>query len=322
CVCTSLGLCSRHATQMTSTILGDYSGGQADGLNMGDPDPACAGGCDHDFTFKNRATGIAPEASLVFWGRHPLSTADYSQDDALAESFIGAAARHVDIVSDSWVWRDPIPDCNPIPMLALEEEAENAFDDGIFVVNAAGNTSDPSACHVSSPADLPKVFAVNGLPTGQSPGCETDYNKCMIVPVTNNPASSRGGATATTPDRGAHPAALRPIALAAPPGLRCVTFELGDHGSVRPNASSGGSSQATAVVSGSAALVKSFFLARKEDKWINSPGRLFTVMLALTDRHFDGTSTQRTTGSDPYRGFRRLKLRRFARNAPARPDAM
>src|SRR6185436_12299635 len=117
-----------------------------------------------------------------------------------------------------------------------------------FVVNAAGNVSDDGTCHVSSPADLPKVFTVNGLPAGQSPGCETNYNNCRIVPVTGNSAASRGGAPATTPDNVQQSLSL--IALTAVTGLRYATFEVGDLGTVAPTQAPGGSSQATAVVSG------------------------------------------------------------------------
>src|SRR5262249_21086859 len=199
----------------------------------------------------------------------PLQCGDLRQEPSLATAYEAAVVRLFGVTSVSWIWRDPLTDCNPDPILALEEEAENAFDDGVLVVQAAGNISDTGACQVSSPSDLPKVFTVNGLPTGQSPGCETDYNKCKIVPVTNNAAASPGGATATTPDGVEHPGALSLIAVAAPTGLRAITFEVGEHGTVGVNQSSGGSSQATAVVSGTAALVKSFFLAHHEDKWIN-----------------------------------------------------
>src|SRR5262249_10308422 len=143
CICDGQtnSTCSRHATNTTSIILGDYTGGQADGLFEGDH--TCPGGCRHSPKFKNQATGMAPEASLMFWGQMASCQAPDSnpcQEDALANSFtqslpsaIGAAQRHVDISNNSWIWRDSQTPCNPIPVRSFELEMENAFDDGIFV---------------------------------------------------------------------------------------------------------------------------------------------------------------------------------------------
>src|SRR5712691_8334376 len=103
------------------------------------------------------------------------------------------------------------------------------------------------------------------------------------------------------------------IALAAPTGFKYTTQEYGNQGEVNdsgPFSNFGGSSAATAVVSGLAADVKSLYLSQG-NTWINNPGRLQTVMLAMTDRHFDTTTAQRTTGADPIYGFGRVKLRRF-----------
>src|SRR5262249_38290228 len=90
CDCTA-DTCARHGTGVPPTATGDYSGGQADGLWAGDP--ACPGGCIHDDDFKNRATGMAPEASLIFWGRHkrPGGITSPEQEDSLAGAFLGAA---------------------------------------------------------------------------------------------------------------------------------------------------------------------------------------------------------------------------------------
>src|SRR6185436_20122864 len=157
-----------------------------------------------------------------------------------------------------------------------------------------------SGCDVASPADLPKVFAVNGMPTTTT-GCDTNYNSCTV----NSGASASGGATITTPDLAAHPGALSVIALAAPTALEYTTVETGDNGEVDDSAlifRAGGSSMATAYVAGLAANVKSLYL-KNGATWINSPGRLQTVMLTMSDRHFDATSTQRTTGSNNDWGF-------------------
>jgi len=328
--------CARHATSVTSIAVGDYGGGQGDGLWMGDSE--CPEGCIHGHTFKNLATGMAPEASLFFWGRHkrPGGLSSSEQDDSLAGAFMGAIERHVDVLNNSWAWNEGPDlngngvieinelrvvygtDCNPIAIRAIETEAENAYDDGILVVLASGNNPDgvsgtSAPCDISSPADIPKVFAVNGLPSagtcvrgGVTLTCAEDYTCCLVGPA----AGATGGATVKTPDGVSHAGALTAVAATAPTGLRYFTTERGEHGEVDPVRGFGGSSGAAAVVTGLAAVVKSSFLARGA-AWINSPGALFTVMLALADRHFDASPAQRATGFDREYGAGRLKLRRL-----------
>lgn len=327
--------CSRHATGVTSIALGDYGGGQGDGLWMGDSE--CPEGCVHGDAFKNLATGMAPEASLFFWGRHkrPGGLTSSEQEDSLAGAFMSAIERHVDVLNNSWGGNEGPDlngngvlegnerrvvygaDCNPTAIRAFEKEAENAYDDGVFVVASAGNNPDGvsgtnAPCDIGSPADIPKVFAVNGLPSGGTCvrggvtlTCAEDYTCCLVGPT----AAATGGATVKTPDGVSHPEALTAVAATAPTGLRYFTTERGEHGEVDPVRAFGGSSGAAAVVTGIAAVVKSSFLTRGA-AWINSPGALFTVMLALADRHFDATTVQRTTGFDREYGAGRLKLRR------------
>jgi subtilase family protein len=341
-----------HATGVMSIIGADYRDGQGNGQFVGDPQcPAdctqtsCPNGCNHGIAFRSAATGIAPEASLVFFGLHR-----YKDDATIAESLMGAAERHVDVLSNSWTWTSPETTCNPNAILALEKEAEDLYDDGVFVVFAAGNTTDVShqckwnndlctanaqccsgtcvaghcsaaACNVGSPADLPKVFAVNGLPAGG--GC--NY-RTGCVPQSQ--ASSIGGGTVNVANLGEQPGALSMISAAAPTGMQRVTLDGGPRGTVTStevNAGTvgfGGSSGATPVVAGAAALVKGLYLHLGMTE-INLPGRLFTVMLAMTDRHYDhdgnpATPTvQRLTGADPLFGFGRLKLRRFSEDGLA-----
>jgi hypothetical protein len=310
CQCVA-STCARHGTGVASIALADYTGGQGDDLFVGDD--ACPGGCIHGDSFKNRATGLAPEASLVFWGLHERGP---EQADSLANAFTSAIEHHVDILNNSWIWNDDPTRCNPVAIAAFEREAENAYDDGIFVVAAAGNNPDgvSRACDVGSPADIPKVFAVNGMPSSV-PGCGGNYKFCLVAPS----SAATGGAAATTPDGVVHPGALSVIAIDAPTAIRYVTTERGEFGEVDSLRTFSGSSGATAVVSGAAALVKSHYL-RRGDTWINAPGRLFTVMLAMADRH-DGTTTQRITGSQRDWGFGRIKLRRLGAGDPAGTDA-
>jgi hypothetical protein len=345
--------CAGHATRIASIMLGDYADGQADGVFVGD-DPSCdrlnPGRCIHSTNFKWKATGLAPEAGLIFWGRARTEAAH-------ASAFDGAIAEHIDIFNNSWSWHecpanyfDPpeecvtnLPassndphnekivtgtECNPLALTLFEREAENAFDDGVFVVADVGNNPDgnrnPGACDAASPGDTPKVFAVNGMRSSQ---CEGSYTSCLVEPTnTSNPAAATGGATVATPGATGDPAgeardrALTVIALAAPTGLTWTTYPVG-HGRIGMSSlqAFGGGSGATAVISAIAALVKSDYVARGAT-WINDPGKLFTVMLAMGDRH-DGTPVQRTSGAHREWGMGRVKLRRFGPGDATGADA-
>ncbi len=296
-----------HATGVTSVVAGDYRG-------LADPFPvgnlSAPSQYTHSATWKNRATGIAPEASVVFWGGGPAAAA--AGEDRFAGQFRSAVGRHVDILNNSWVWAEAVADCNPVAVKAFEKEAENAFDDGILVVAAAGNNSANAGCTILSPADLPKVLGVNGLntfvrdPAGVDGPCDYKSN-CLVASTTG----ARGGAPATTPDLQRHDGALSGIGFAAPTTLAYFTVNLGPAGFVYDVGGFSGSSGAAAVTSGAAALVKSAYLAQGQT-WINAPGRLQTVLLAMTDRHVDAGPTQLLTGANNLYGLGRLKLRRFS----------
>src|SRR5262249_5517943 len=102
CTCVT-NVCSRHGTAVTSIILGDYTGGQADGIAVGDD--TCPNGWTHARSFKRSATGIAPEASLIVWGQQRFGNSG-EQEDSLSNAFTSAVGRHVDILNNSWVWND------------------------------------------------------------------------------------------------------------------------------------------------------------------------------------------------------------------------
>lgn len=328
CECANEDRCSRHATGVSSIIAGDYTRGQADDAGVGDDacvDP-CGTGCGHSDAIESRATGLAPRAHLILFGAHSLADG-LAEDDALAKSFDGAADEGADIMNNSWVWRDPddandpndvFTDCNPIAILALEKAAEDAFDDGVFVVGAAGNTPETTGCDISAPAVLPKVFAVNGLRTGPA-ACNASYASCT---VSGDPFSS-GGAPLTTPDDVTHAGAQSAIALAVPTALEFTTVEIGEHGEIDDSPTIytfGGSSGAAAVTSGLAALVKQHHLAHG-DGWIDDPGKLFTVLLAMGDRHFSAAG-QLTTGANVDWGMGKVKMRRFELGGAAGPSSL
>lgn len=59
---------SSHATLVASVLVADYQNGQGDGATLCDdtaPNPVCG---PHNATWENNATGMAPHASIVFFG--------------------------------------------------------------------------------------------------------------------------------------------------------------------------------------------------------------------------------------------------------------
>jgi hypothetical protein len=335
CCCTG-PKCSRHATAVASIIAADYDAGQATGFKIGDN--AWTSGAHSDY-WEKRMSGLARQAKVILFGEHGSWASSADQGDSLKSSFTTAGIMGVDVLNNSWNWDECTtppcnrsskrtivgPDCNEIATLELEQTAENAYDQGVLVVGSAGNNpGDPgTACDVSSPADIPKVFAVNGVNVGAAgTTCDSDYRTCNVAAA----AAALGGATVRV--GGVERAgALSVIALAAPTALEGLTYERapagtsedGERGQADDETVSevfpgrfGGSSAAAGVVTGAAAVLKDFHVARGDSAWINAPGRLFTQMLLMGDRHRGGSVTsQGTTGADKSYGMGRLKLRRL-----------
>lgn len=216
--------------------------------------------------------------------------------------------------------------CEPVPDLPFEEMAENAFDDGILVVASVGNHSPGgTACNMESPADLIKTLAVAGFDSTYDSGfpvptCASNYRRCPLA----QGGASRGGASALV-NTTTHTNALSLVDLVAPTNVLLTTNHLGNNGKVDTVNEFNGSSAAAPHVSGAAALLKSQYLAAGKT-WINSPGRLHSIMLAHADRHFstapgdpDTITTQKPKGADPAFGLGRLKMRLLAAGGQHNP---
>ena len=331
-----------HGTQVASTILADYTQDQGNGKYLGDsswnctahsdcgstgtclggvckgtcssnsdcPNGSCDNGlCRHSSTWEDKASGIANEASLIYFG-------DMNDDDAP----LGAdkTAAYADAYKDSIIWSVDItnrsggwmpqgnPVCSATANVSFEKEAENAFDDGIFNAACAGNGGTAGTCGVWSPGAIPKVFAVNGLDGGSSSACSADYHDCLVDLTTS--AEYGGGDVKVNGSTKTGAASL--VDAAAPSAIRRTTNADGLDGTVLETQAAYGCSFATPIVSGMAAVAKDWYLA-KGDSWINNPGVLHTLMMGMTDRA-SGTSLpvgQRTTGSGKRMGLGRMKFR-------------
>lgn len=289
-----------HGTIVTSIVAADYSQGQGDTQPLGDG--AWTAGTGHSATWKQRASGLAPEASVVFFGNNG-STA------AFADSFDDAIDRSLDITNSSWTWTSGgAAGCNPRAIGPHEQELENAYDDGVLNVVAAGNFNDPAdvaaTCNLGSPGDIPKALTINSV-DGSAPACIANYNDCLL----DTNYSATGGMNAKI-DGVVYSGVMSGVDLVAPNWINNATSASGTYGSV--GGVWVGTSMASPVVAGAAALVKDWHLAAG-NTWINLPGRLQTVMLSMGDRHaaaWKGAATsQQSFGTDPLWGVGKLKLR-------------
>lgn len=299
-----------HATVVASIIAGDYRQGQGDDYALGDGSWTAATG--HSAAWESRYTGMAPEASLVLFGQMGGGA------PAFADAFDDAIDRSLDITNNSWGWDGSgAQRCELEAVGPHEIELENAFDDGILMVVSAGNNNDPAdptaSCNMNSPADLPKALAVNSVDASDA-ACVADYDDCRL----DENYSSTGGMAAEI-DGAVYQNAVSGVGLVAPDHIG-GTGASGAHGTVASNYV--GTSVAGPVVAGAAALVKDWYLDAGQS-WINLPGRLQTVLLAMADRHSaawkGGASSQRTFGSDRLWGLGKLRLRLLQNGAGAGP---
>lgn len=151
-------------------------------------------------------------------------------------------------------------------------------------------------------AQLPKVFTVNAL----NASCLSNYQNCGYA------SGSWGGMDAKFPSGAIVGNAVSGIDMIAP-GVKTFIGTAADcpaeddWGCLKYNYTSG-TSLAAPAVAGSAALVKDGMLGGGHH-FINSPGRLHTVMLAMADRT-DGSGSAKTTGTHSLWGMGKLKMRR------------
>lgn len=291
---------SSHGTLVASTIAADYTEGQGDAYELNDNSWSPASG--HSASWEQHASGVAPEASVVFFG-NPAGTAGF------ADAFDDAIDLGLDITNSSWGWDTSNGICNLRATTAIDLEVENAFDDGILNVASAGNPNNPGdtnpQCNTRTPADLVKSLSVNATNINL---CADDYGDCVI----DDNYSAMGGIDAKINGR-TYAGAVSSVDLVAPNRFTRGTTGAGLHGGVTYGYFNG-TSAAAPLVAGAAAIVKDWMLT-KGITWINNPGRLHTMMLAMGDRHrasWGASSTwQSSYRTDKLYGLGRLRLRLF-----------
>jgi len=300
---------SNHATSVAAAILGDYTDDQGCGKELNDI-PDWAGGC-HSADWEGSATGMAPEARLVHFAAEGVGWAGTSDErfaHAIERSY---TLNHADVINASW---SISPACSIDPGGMVHDEVENAFDDGALVVASSGNEFGPgSPCNIGTPAGLIKSLAVNAFDAVTPSTCENDYHDWCLV---DQEFSAMGGIDANVTGT-VRAGAITANDIVGPNRVVRYTSSIGDYGDVTNTAVAEGTSYAAPTIAGLALLVKHRML-HFGHTWINSPGRLKTVMLAMADRHFSanptstGTQTsQKTSRGDKLYGFGRATLRRL-----------
>ncbi|WP_249755765.1 S8/S53 family peptidase [Microvenator marinus] len=285
-----------HPTMVGGIIAADLLSGQAYGSSMGDT--CWSGGGSHCADWENASTGIARHVNVQMFA---AATTEYTLDNAILNAI--ASSKIPDVMNLSTSHKETNR-CNPTSSYTFEDAIEAAYQTGVLVVNGpdnVGSVPQTGACNLDSPGDLPTSFTVNGFASASS-NCQSDYQQCVI----DGSASARGGIDVTVSGL-VRSRAMSGIDLQAPGRITFRGSQSGNDGTIITT-NTGGTSIAAPHVSGAAALVKHWLLATGRS-WVNSPGRLHTVMLSMGDRH-RGT-VQSSTGFDYVHGAGKLKLRPF-----------
>jgi len=315
------GSTGEHATNVASAAAANFQNNQA--YNVAYNDSCYVGSWSHCPLWEEAASGYAPEASLQLIAN---ATTDVRTANAIGKQIESS----VDIANFSLSQKEICPRCKVHAWTSTQTAAENAYDDGIFVVNAPDNNiPDPYACSapgvpmgckcndadqfakepfqwgdctLDSPGNVPKVFAVNAL----NAACLANYQDCGFN------SGSWGGMDAKFPSGAVMAGVVSGIDMIAPgrktflgTASDCTPGQ--DWGCVRYTVENG-TSIAAPVVAGAGAILKDGMLAGGHH-FINSPGRLHTIMLAMADRT-DGSGSAKASGTHALWGMGKLKMRR------------
>jgi hypothetical protein len=293
-----------HGTWVASVMLGDYRDGQGDGHALNDPSYNATTQM-HSSLWENSATGIARRARFYFYGGMSQNST------AFQNSYARARLDKVDVLNLSHGLANS--DCDIKSSRSYEDELEVGYDDGVFIVESAGNNNTVATnlnCNINAPADTPKVFTVNGLDTTNN-DCHNSYQNCLTAFAFSGTANSATGGMDAKIGGQTFTDVVTGIDLTAPAFIQYTTNSSAaiPNGFVDTSGGYiGGTSFAAPLVSGAALLLKESFL-RIGGTWINSPGRLFVSMLAMGDSWMDEINAPLNYGTDIRSGVGRLNMR-------------
>ena len=306
-----------HGTLVAGNMLADYTAGQGDGQPLGDPDYDVQTGT-HSEEWEKNATAMARGAGLVYFRSR-------TEVDSRAQAYEDISELGVDVLNMSHGYMTSDACDTAIADQRLDVLTE-AYDQGIFLITSAGNQGTIGTCSARQPASMPRVFAVNGLHMYEQ-SCQDDYRFCEIDvigdpdrdPGDQTPAFVYGGANASF-DGSWVVNAKSVIDLAAPALLRQTTRSRSwtDFGHVT-DGNAQGTSHVSPLVAGSALTLKDYLITTGQ-MWVNNPGRLHALMLAMSDRWsaqdwheptdpWWPTWQRNLSGADFLSGFGRLKMR-------------
>ena len=150
---------ARHGTSVISILLGNYIDGQGAQNEIDDPHYADHG--THTDQWESDATGIAPDAGLVFVQSRIRAERARSYSKAYTE----LVRNGVDVINMSHAYAS-LYKCDPTWSGLQADALAVAFDEGIFLTSSAGNHDDgmeESDCSIRQPASVPRVFTVNSI---------------------------------------------------------------------------------------------------------------------------------------------------------------
>lgn len=228
-------------------------------------------------------TGVAEQTELTFIDNGGIG----NTIRALEQSVSWAN----DIVSESFGGGDGVCDGTNA---GWPEAVYAAHQAGVLVVGSAGNGNHDAGCTLTGLAEAPSQFVVGAT---DDPGSGSYAN----VGVANY--SSRGGINVTVGNLSI-PGALSGVSALVPGAWQ---FGAGKNGSF---VAQGGTSLAAPQVAGIAALFKDWMIGMGFSNQANTPGTLFTNLLAMTDR-VSSSGTKLQSGFDPVTGGGRLQARLF-----------